>query len=109
MRTLYVKWLERGRDPDTFWRCTFGEVMVLLRSYEFADELQWMHTSAQMALLANINRGKNARAYEWDDFNPYAQDKKKRKPAPKLKQQHHSMFARMTSTLNTNGKEKRSA
>ena len=99
MRSLYVAWLERGNDPRTFWSCTFGEVMILLRSYEFRDELQWMHTSAVMAMLANIHRAKNSRAYEWTDFNPYASSRKK-SAAPKITAKHTQLFDKMSQALN---------
>jgi hypothetical protein len=99
MRSLYVAWLERGNDPSTFWSCTFGEVMILLRSYEFRDELQWMHTSAVMAMLANIHRAKNARAYEWTDFNPYSSSRKK-SAAPKITAKHTQLFDKMSQALN---------
>ena len=34
----------------------------------------WQHTSALMALLANIHRNpKKGRAFEPDDFNPYSE------------------------------------
>jgi hypothetical protein len=107
MRDYYVAWLERGRNPDTFWRSTFGEVTIMIRAYEFQDEVQWMHTSALMALTANINRGKNARPFEWNDFNPYAKAKAKVKAAPKLGKKHHDLFAKMTQKLNSNGEKQR--
>jgi hypothetical protein len=103
MRALYVEWLQRGREPDTFWRCTFGEVMVMLRAYEFHDELQWMHTSAVMSMYANIHRQKNARAYEWGDFNPYAQVKKKTTAVKPITPKHDHLFAQMAAKLNNNG------
>jgi site-specific recombinase XerD len=58
----------------------------MLRAYEFQDEVQWMHTSALMALTANINRGKNARPFEWNDFNPYAKAKAKAEEDAKSKE-----------------------
>jgi len=105
IRNLYVAWLLRGREPDTFWRSTFGEVMVMLRSYEFQDELQWMHTSAMMSMWANLHRQKNAKAYEWSDFNPYHTSKKRAKPAKPITPKHENLFAAMAAKLNSNGKE----
>ena len=99
MRSLYVAWLERGKDPAIFWSCTFGEVMILLRSYEFRDELHWMHTSAVLAMLANVNRGKNSRPYEWSDFNPYASSRKK-STSPKITAKHTQLFDKMSQALN---------
>jgi hypothetical protein len=99
MRSLYVAWLERGKDPAIFWSSTFGEVMILLRSYEFRDELQWMHTSAVLAMLANVNRGKNSRPYEWSDFNPYASSRKK-STSPKITAKHTQLFDKMSQALN---------
>ncbi len=32
----------------------------------------WEHTSATMALIANVNRGKDTTSYKPSDFNPYA-------------------------------------
>ena len=46
---------------------------------------QWQHTSAILAMLANVNRGKNQKAFKADDFNPYKNDtfSKKAKVATK--------------------------
>jgi len=38
--------------------------------YEGRQFDNWNHTAAQMAILANINRGKRSRAYEVADFHP---------------------------------------
>ena len=73
--------------------------MILLRSYEFRDELQWMHTSAVLAMLANVNRGKNSRPYEWSDFNPYASSRKK-STSPKITAKHTHLFDKMSQALN---------
>ncbi len=73
--------------------------MILLRSYEFRDELQWMHTSAVLAMLANVNRGKNSRPYEWSDFNPYESSRKK-STSPKITAKHTQLFDKMSQALN---------
>lgn len=33
----------------------------------------WEHTSATMALMANVNKTKDTKAFKPSDFNPYAQ------------------------------------
>lgn len=33
----------------------------------------WEHTSATMALIANVNRTKDTKAFKPSDFNPFAQ------------------------------------
>tara|TARA_R100000808_G_C2133887_1_gene142536 strand:- start:277 stop:486 length:210 start_codon:yes stop_codon:yes gene_type:complete len=38
--------------------------------YEGKQFDNWNHTAAQMALLANVNRGKRGRAFEVADFHP---------------------------------------
>jgi len=46
---------------------------------------RWAHTSAVMALIANVNRDpKKGRAFRPSDFDPYArQDRRSRKVADK--------------------------
>lgn len=35
----------------------------------------WNHTSAVMSLIANVNRGKNQRAWKPRDFHPYVKER----------------------------------
>lgn len=39
--------------------------------YEGYVKQQWDHTSAQMALVANLNRGKDTPAFSAAHFNPF--------------------------------------
>ena len=56
-----------GCSPDPF---TFGELVVMAQGKRKAD---WQIASAQMALLANINRDKKKRTkpYSPSDFDPF--------------------------------------
>jgi hypothetical protein len=80
--------------------------MVMLRTYEHSDELAWMRTSAMMAMQANINRGKNSRPYDWNDFNPYASQRRRATPPPKITPKMADLFGRMGKTMK-HGQEKR--
>ncbi len=54
-----------GIDPGPF---TLRELIWMLDGYRVET---WHHTAAQMSLVANINRGKNARGYSPLDFHPF--------------------------------------
>ena len=53
----------------------------LLWMAEAQSEDRWAHTSSVLAMIANVNRKKGARAFMPDDFNPL----RKRKAPLKLK------------------------
>lgn len=36
----------------------------------------WSHTASILTLIANVNRGKNQRAFKPSDFDPHAQSQK---------------------------------
>ena len=45
--------------------------MAVLGRQEKADRFAWMHTGSLLALQANVNRRKGAKAYTWQDFSPH--------------------------------------
>lgn len=58
-------------DPATFWTSSLGEVGAMLGRREQSDKQQWVHTGHMLALTANLNRRKGAKAAAWSDFAPY--------------------------------------
>ena len=55
----------------------------LLWLAEGSGRVRWMHTSAVMALIANVNRDpKKTRAFKAEQFNPYARNDRARQRKP---------------------------
>lgn len=54
-----------GVIPDSF---TMKELVIMADAKRKED---WEHTSALMALIANINSAKGSKQYKPSDFNPY--------------------------------------
>lgn len=52
---------------------------------EAASRSRWQIASAQMALLANVNRTSKQRPFTPDDFNPYARPHKQKADISVLK------------------------
>jgi hypothetical protein len=51
----------------------------------YRSEQQWAHTSAILAMIANVNRDpKHTPSYKPDDFNPHARRRKRQAPLPKV-------------------------
>lgn len=59
--------------PDVFWKLTLGEAFLLLDYQRNLDKAAWGRAAQHMALLYNINRGKN-RPLKAADFTPYEQE-----------------------------------
>lgn len=68
---MYTTCIEAGVDPPAFWTYTIGELMAILGRHERADRVSWMHTGSLLAMQANINRRKGAKALSWTDFSPH--------------------------------------
>lgn len=59
---------------------TFAHVQLYIERVELMDELNWLRTSAQMSLTANVNRSSSSPVIQPSEFNPYARDKIKPQP-----------------------------
>lgn len=83
---------------------SLGEIGQYLQAVEQQDRLDWMRASHSMALLYNINRGKS-KARSWEDFNPYAMERKRNAPPAKITATTAALFQRMQTTMNHGAKQ----
>jgi hypothetical protein len=65
---------------------------LIVERVELVDELNWLRTSSEMALAANVHRGSGTPVIEPSEFNPY---QRKRNPAPPVSESAVQQFARM--------------
>ena len=54
---------------------TLAEFGAWTQHTRHLQERSWERTSSIMALVANVNRGKNSKSYKPADFNPYAKQR----------------------------------
>ncbi len=61
-----------GLLPDQFWDLTLREVVWYNNGFMRRESLRWDHTSALLALQANVASGGKGRKHKPSDFHPYA-------------------------------------
>ena len=63
-----------GLSPDDVWGLSFDEFHVLLKRHQEAEERAFYQTAIICSVIANVNRGKNKKAYKPEDFMPKKRD-----------------------------------
>jgi hypothetical protein len=63
-----------GLSPDEAWGLSFDEFHVLLKRHQEAEERAFFRTGIICSVIANVNRGKNTKAYKPKDFMPKKPD-----------------------------------
>lgn len=67
---------------------------------------RWAHTSAILALVANVNRDpkKRARPYKPDDFNPYRDRESKKRPRRSASKEEMAFLREALMSMKGRGK-----
>lgn len=63
-----------GLSPADAWGLDFNEFHRLLKRHTEAEERAYYRTGIIASVIANVNRGKNTKAYKPEDFMPKKPD-----------------------------------